>query len=249
MKKLNEIGPNQPDYDSKAMNYSKMTIGYFLISFIYLLISTGIQRSDWLGFVLLIVFPIVGIFVSSIAIAMPFFIMSRMFPRFTLFVTIASIITTFYVTKIAYHFVFVKPKLETNFVSPAKFSQDKVMFKDSIIKYGEASDITNDSGRKATKEETSKVLELTLITIEDSKKVGDEFLDYLHPDLKKNYRDKLIKSLQLYYDGLVGSKDGDTLESESVKKQIESVTLMSEWSRWWESNGQEIADKLFSEKN
>jgi len=81
--------------------------------------------------------------------------------------------------------------------------------------------------------------------LEDSKKVSDEFLDYLDKDLKRNYRAKFSRSQQLYYEGLSQSKDTDTIESESVKKQIQAGKLMSEWIDWWKTNDKKILDKIF----
>jgi len=138
-----------------------------------------------------------------------------------------------------------------NYPSAAKlpdgFVDDKEAFGDSLKKFGEASDITNGSDRNASGEETKSVLSLTLGSIESSKKVSDEFLDYLHPNLKNYYHDKFVKSQQLYYEGLSQSKGNDTMESESVKKQIEAGKLMKEWLAWYELTDKEIVDKLFAE--
>jgi hypothetical protein len=130
---------------------------------------------------------------------------------------------------------------------PEKFISDKEAFGDSLKKFGESSDITNSSNRDATQEETAKVLSLASESIEQSKKVNDEFLDYLHPELKSYYREKFIKGQQLYYEGLSQSKSDDTIESESVKKQIEGTSLVKEWLDWWGKNNGTILDKIFAE--
>jgi hypothetical protein len=241
MNKLNEIS-NQPDYDAKASSFSKSIITTFIISFIYL-IFTSSNHLNWLG---VIIFLFAGLFISSIVIAMPFFLIKKMFPKISIVIVIVSIITTFWVTKIVFNWSFDQPKeVATISVLPDKFADDVAMFKESLTKFGEASDITNSSDRNATDEQTAKVLSLTLASAEDSKKVSDEFLDYLHKDLKNNYREKFSKSQQLYYEGLSQSKSTDTIESESVKKQIEAGKLMSEWLDWWKLNDKEILDKIF----
>lgn len=130
---------------------------------------------------------------------------------------------------------------------PEKYMADKEAFGNSIKEFGEASDITNGSDTKATREQTEKVLLLTKESIENSQKVSDDFLDYLNPDLKSQYHDKFIKSQQLYYTGLSQSSSNDTTESESVKKQIEAGKLMNGWLIWWESNNKEILDRIFTE--
>jgi hypothetical protein len=241
MNKLSEIS-NQPDYDSKASFFSKSIITTFIISLVYL-IFTSHNHINWLG---IIIFLFAGLVISSVVIAMPFFIIKRLFPKISIIIAIVSIITTFYVTKIIFDWSFNQPEgTATTSVLPNKFANDATMLKESLTKFGEASDITNSSDRNASDEQTTTVLSLTLASVEDSKKVSDEFLDYLHKDLKSNYREKFSKSQQIYYDGLSQSRSMDTVESESVKKQIEAGKLMSEWLDWWKSNDKEIIGKIF----
>ena len=241
MNKLQKIS-NQPDYDLKASSFSKFIIAVFFVSFVYM-IFTSSNNLGWIG---LILFLFIGLFASSIFIAMPFFLLKRMLPKISIIVIIISIIGTFFITKIAFNWVFDQSDEATvSVVSPDKYSDDAKMFKESLTKFGEASDIANSSDRNASDEQTAKVLSLTLASAEDSKKVSDEFLDYLHKDLKNNYREKFSKSQQLYYEGLSQSKSTDTVESESVKKQIEAVKLLSEWLDWWKSNNKEVLDKIF----
>lgn len=130
---------------------------------------------------------------------------------------------------------------------PDKFVADKEFFGDSLKKFSEANDITNRQDENASQEEVKKVVSLTLDGIESSKKVSDEFLEYLHPDLKNNYREKFEKSQQLYYEGLSQAKDGDNMDSENIKKQIEAGKLMNEWLVWWRANNKVIISKAFSE--
>lgn len=242
MNKLQEIS-SQPDYDSKASSFSKLIIATFFISYVYMILTTS-SKTGWIG---LAIFLFAGLFISSIVIAMPFFILKRVFQKISIIIVIISIFTTFFATKAIFNWVFDEPKVTTTTASvlPEKFSDDEKMFKESLAKFGEASDITNSPDRNATDEQTAKVLSLTLESVENSKKVSDEFLDYLHKDLKYNYREKFSKSQQLYYKGLSQSKDTDTIESESVKKQIEAGRLMNEWLNWWKSNDKKIIDKIF----
>ncbi|MFH0854146.1 MAG: hypothetical protein V1891_01505 [bacterium] len=241
MNNLQEIS-SQPDYNAKASSFSRSIITTFIISLVYLIFTTS-NHINWLG---IVVFLFVGLFISSIVIAMPFFMIKRLFPKISIIITIVSIITTFYVTKIIFDWSFDQPnKTTTTSTLPNKFASDAALFKESLTKFGEASDMTNSSDRNASDEQTAKVLALTLTSAEDSKKVSDEFLDYLHKDLKSNYREKFSKSQQLYYEGLSQSKNNDTIESESVKKQIEAGKLMSEWLNWWKSNDKKIIDKIF----
>lgn len=240
MNKLQEIS-SQPDYDAKASSFSKLILATFFISYVYMILTTS-SGAGWIG---LVAFLLVGLFISSIVIAMPFFLVQRIYPKISIVVVIIGIIATFYITKIVFNWTFdVSSEKATAVVLPDKFSNDEKMFKDSITTFIEASDITNGSDNNASKEQTEKVLSLTSKSIESGKKVTDEFLDYLHKDLKVNYREKFLKSQQLYYEGLSQSKDTDNIESASVKKQIEAGRIMSEWLSWWKSNDKEILGKV-----
>ncbi len=86
-----------------------------------------------------------------------------MFPKISIVIAIVSIITTFWVTKIVFNWSFDQPKeVATISALPDKFAGDVAMFKESLTKFGEASDMTNSSDRNATDEQTAKVLSLTL---------------------------------------------------------------------------------------
>jgi hypothetical protein len=237
---LSEIS-NKRDYDSKASSFSKLIIASFFVSFLYLLLTAD-SKTGLLG---IAIFLFAGLFISSIVIAMPFFILKRVFKKISIVVAIVSIITTYFITKVVFNWVFDQPKETVSTITlPEKFSNDEKMFKESLTKFGEASDITNAPDRNASKEQTVKVLTLTLESLNDSKKVSNEFLNYLHKDLEYYYREKFSKSQQLSYEGLSQSKDTDTIESESVKKQVEAGQLMTEWLNWWKKNDKLIINKL-----
>jgi hypothetical protein len=134
---------------------------------------------------------------------------------------------------------------------PEQFIADRTNFTQSITAIGEASDLSqppsNNSGESfkipiATERQIySKKQEGIAL----SKKVSDAFLDYIHPDLKNYYRNKLIAGAELWYEGITANQNGDI--SLGVQKQIEGVKLQIEWNNWWKSHNEELADKAFPE--
>jgi len=145
MDKLQKIS-NQPDYDSKASSFNKFIIAVFFVSFVYMIFNSS-NNLGWIG---LILFLFIGLFASSIFIAMPFFLLKRMLPKISIIVIVVSVIGTFFITKIAFNWAFYQPsETAISIVLPDKYSDDAKIFKESLIKFGEALDITNDSDRNA----------------------------------------------------------------------------------------------------
>lgn len=130
---------------------------------------------------------------------------------------------------------------------PSEFIVDRDAFVISLTKWGESSDITNQKNNTdATQEQTDKVILLISESIDSSKKVSDKFLDYMHPALKENYRNKLLKGEEIYSQGLAESKSTDTIASESVKKQIEGSGLINEWLIWWKGVSGKLSEKAYA---
>jgi len=134
---------------------------------------------------------------------------------------------------------------------PEQFTDDRANFVQSITALRESSDLTqpsNNSGEaftipKATEQQIYSKIEEGIAL---SKKVDDAFLDYIHPDLKNYYRNKLIVGNEIYYEGIKANNSGDV--SLGVQKQMEGNNLMIEWINWWESHNKDLADKAYPEK-
>lgn len=77
-----------------------------------------------------------------------------------------------------------------------------------------------------------------------SKQIDDEFLDYLNPDLKDNFRNEYVKGNQLFYEGLKGNTSNEN--SIGVKNQLEGNRLIGEWIKWWNTNKDTITNKAFA---
>lgn len=93
---------NDPNYNDEASYASKATLFTFVGTFIYEVFFTEASS----GLVFGAVFLFIGMFVTSIGISMPLFILRKKFPSFTLILDTLSFITTVYTTHLAFQFLF-----------------------------------------------------------------------------------------------------------------------------------------------
>lgn len=98
MNKMEQI-MNQSDYGEKASSFSKLTMAVFFFSYVYMVFTASGDAGGWFWPML---FLVVGLFVSSIFIAAPLYVVVRLFPKFSMIVTILSIVLTFFATKIMF---------------------------------------------------------------------------------------------------------------------------------------------------
>lgn len=133
---------------------------------------------------------------------------------------------------------------------PSRYEKDNINFKKSIILLNEARDLSNPSESQHEPSFTlsndieAKIISKTEDGIRLGKEINDAYLDFLHPELKIMFKDKLLKGTDFYYDGLKDNNSGKI--AEGLKKQIQGNELVIEWIRWWDKNGKSIADKLYS---
>lgn len=140
-------------------------------------------------------------------------------------------------------------KNSNNSAFPAEFMDDRANFVQSITVLGEYSDLinkpSNNSGEaytipKVTEQQIYSKIEEGLAL---SKKVDNAFLDYINPDLKNYYRNKLIAGTEIYYEGIKSNNSGNI--SLGVQRQIEGNNLMTEWINWWNSHNKDLANKAY----
>jgi len=137
--------------------------------------------------------------------------------------------------------------LQRHSAFPAEFMDDRANFVQSITVLGESSDLINKPSNnsdeaytipKATEQQVYSKIEEGLAL---SKIVDNAFLDYIHPDLKNYYRNKLIAGTEIYYEGIKSNNSGNI--SLGVQRQIEGNNLMTEWVNWWNSHNKDLANK------
>jgi len=162
--------------------------------------------------------------------------------------------TSFWIIMFAYQFFGDKNLRNSDF--SGEFMDDRANFVQSITVLGESSDLinepSNNSGEaytipKATEQQIFSKIKKGLAL---SKKVDDAFLDYIYPDLKNYYRNKLIAGTEIYYEGIKANNSGNISlgaqrQIESAQRQIEGINLMSEWVDWWNSHNKDLAKKAY----
>ena len=132
---------------------------------------------------------------------------------------------------------------------PAQYKIDNENFKQSVILLNEARDLSNPPGSEnqpsfeLLKETEEKIFSNTEEGIRLGKLVSDDYLDYMHPELKNIFKNKLIKGAEIYYEGLMMNNAGNI--TEGVQKQIQGNQLIIEWINWFDKNGKSITDKVF----
>lgn len=94
---------NDPNYSTEATSASKATIFVFIGTFIFELFS--IDSS--VGLIGGAIFLLVGLFVVSIAISMPLFIMKKKYTKVTLIFDVLGFIITVFVTSVLFQLFFI----------------------------------------------------------------------------------------------------------------------------------------------
>ena len=90
------------EYDVAATATSKATIFVFISTFTYMLFTTNIPPSFIGG----IIFFIIGMYVVSLAIAMPLMMIRVKFPKLSLIISVVDMAITIFVTKWVYLYLF-----------------------------------------------------------------------------------------------------------------------------------------------
>lgn len=69
-----------------------------------------------------------------------------------------------------------------------------------------------------------------------SSRISDEFLEWVHPQLRAEYREHLLKGTQIYINGK---------KANDVEMQQQGGKLVRLWIDFWDQSGSQIADKLY----
>lgn len=131
---------------------------------------------------------------------------------------------------------------------PQEYIDDRANFAKASQNFNEAMDLTkppDNSGKpfNMSKEQEAQIIFKLEEGINLSNKVDDNFLDYLNPDLKNNYRSYMVKGYELFLEGLKSETSNEN--SIGVKKQFESVQYLDKWNLWWDSNKKTITNKAY----
>ena len=88
---------------------------------------------------------------------------------------------------------------------PDNFKENRDKFISAIETFQESNKISSELPNYTADEQSSQEQKMKTLVhkgIETSNEISDDFLNYLHPDLSDNFRNKLVKSNELYLDGL-----------------------------------------------
>ena len=141
-------------------------------------------------------------------------------------------------------------KTNTTSIFPEQFIDDRSNFAQVKQLFNDAMDLTmppDNSGKPfdMPKKQEDQIRSKLAEGISLSQKIDDSFLDYLHPDLKNNFRNKYVRGYELILDGL--NSDTSDVNSIGVRKQIEGSNLIGEFNDWWDSNRDIITNKAYPE--
>ncbi len=129
-------------------------------------------------------------------------------------------------------------QIQTNKI-PAQYQNDKNAYVNSVVAIGKAKTLTQPKNGIMSPVEEDKEREASSLignASSLSNNVRDEFLDYLNPELKNMYRNKLIKGAELLEEGK---------RTNNLQKQLEGAKLDEEWRNWFNEHGEDIANKVF----
>ena len=139
----------------------------------------------------------------------------------------------------------VKPILPPKTI-PSIYANDNEIFVSSITLLNEARRLSSPEGNPGAYNLDTQTEDLiyskTAEGIRLGKLVSSEYLDYVHPELKDMFRDKLLKGSEIWYKGIRDNNAGN--EAEGVQEQLEGADLTGQWNDWWNINGNYIADTV-----
>ena len=135
---------------------------------------------------------------------------------------------------------------------PAQYKADNKNFIQSVILLNKARDLSNppesetQSSFELSKETVGKLFSNTEEGIKLGKLISDEYLDYINPELKDMFKNKLLKGTEINYDGLMMMMT-DPSSSKGLQKQLQGSQLVIEWINWFGKNGRSFESKIFED--
>lgn len=133
---------------------------------------------------------------------------------------------------------------------PQEYLDDRKTYSEVNQLFGDAMNLTkppDNSGKPfdMPKEQQAQIISKLEQGVALSKKIDDNFLNYLDPEFKSHYRNEYVRGNELILEGLNG--DTTDVNSLGVKKQFEGSQLIGIWNKWWEAKRDDIINKAFAE--
>jgi hypothetical protein len=124
---------------------------------------------------------------------------------------------------------------------PPEFSNDRRHFLNTFYAFDEANEMSllpeGMTGYKPPPGANEKIEALLAKGLRDGDRVSDEFLDWLHPDMRMFFKDKYMQGHRLIFEGR---------KEDSAVKQVAGNKLIREWHYYfWEKNVGVIYKKVY----
>lgn len=126
---------------------------------------------------------------------------------------------------------------------PRRFQADRNRLSAAFDAFHKASELTKLPPGKAlvpdSPQRTRNVLDQLERGLAAGDAVGDDFLNWLHPQMLRFFRTKFMAGQHSYYEGL---------RISDATLQLRGITLLQEWDReFWRSQAQSITAKAFQD--
>ena len=124
---------------------------------------------------------------------------------------------------------------------PPEFSEDRMHLLNVFFAFDEADEMSQlpggMKGGKSSPAANEKIQALLAKGLQEGDGISDEFLDWLHPDMRLFFRGKYMRGHRLVYEG---RKEG------SAMKQVAGIQLVDEWYYFfWEKHANAIYKKVY----
>ncbi len=130
---------------------------------------------------------------------------------------------------------------------PAQYKTDNENLNRSILLLYKAMELTDyeDLEPELKKEINEEFFASSEEGVALGKRVSDEYLNYIHPEIQNMFKNKLVKGFEIYASGREMIEIGDADNSTGyivggTQKQIDGQQLIAEWSLWFNENSAEI---------
>ena len=124
---------------------------------------------------------------------------------------------------------------------PPELSKDRMHLINALFAFDEANEMSQlpegVTGCKPQPGANEKIEALLAKGLKEGDSISDEFLDWLHPEMRMFFRGKYMQGHRLVFEGR---------KEDSVSKQVTGIKLIEEWYHYfWDKNFDSIYKKVY----
>lgn len=124
---------------------------------------------------------------------------------------------------------------------PPELSKDRMHLINALFAFDEANEMSQSpegvTGYKPQPGANEKIEALLAKGLKEGDSISDEFLDWLHPEMRIFFRGKYMQGHRLVFEGR---------KEDSVSKQVTGIKLIEEWYHYfWDKNFDSIYKKVY----